>query len=307
MAAVAILGVALNMQYSLHHVLSLLDARLPPISANTACVLGLGVPLLVLAVGNVYCGHLCPFGALQELLGELRPRRLAAAPSEFAWRIGGAVKYVVLALGVILASCGALDVAVAVDPLVGFFGGANSAAVRALAVGVLAAAVFYPRFWCRTLCPSGAFLALINRVALLRRWMPVTRPSYCDLGVRSHRQIDCISCDRCRLSDAEIPPAPRRAATRLFVAAIALAVVVIAAVGIAPSVAPSTAGSLVADGPAAPALEQRELRRVDIDRLKELIGRGTLSDREAEFCSSGAGGVTPTGETSPHRAEGGSP
>ncbi|HNT88474.1 MAG TPA: 4Fe-4S binding protein, partial [Candidatus Hydrogenedentes bacterium] len=55
----------------------------------------------------------------------------------------------------------------------------------------------YRRFWCRNLCPAGAFLALLNRPRILRRLSPPTHPARCDLGVRNAEELDCIRCDRC--------------------------------------------------------------------------------------------------------------
>ena len=50
--------------------------------------------------------------------------------------------------------------------------------VSAFIVGLLGYAIglllslFYARFWCRNLCPAGAFLSLLNGVRLLRRFVP---------------------------------------------------------------------------------------------------------------------------------------
>ena len=67
-----------------------------------------------------------------------------------------------------------------------------------VAIVVTGLAFFYRRFWCRNLCPAGAFLSLINGLRLLARWTPAPRPAQCDLGVRSGEELDCIRCDRCR-------------------------------------------------------------------------------------------------------------
>ncbi len=62
---------------------------------------------------------------------------------------------------------------------------------------VLLGALFYYRFWCRYLCPVGAFLALGNKFALLQHYAPKRRFNHCDLGVRDEFDIDCIRCQRC--------------------------------------------------------------------------------------------------------------
>ncbi len=58
-----------------------------------------------------------------------------------------------------------------------------SALVGVLFLGILALELLQRRFWCRNLCPLGALLGLLGRVAPLKRWVS---------------QADCISCDACR-------------------------------------------------------------------------------------------------------------
>ena len=69
--------------------------------------------------------------------------------------------------------------------------------IWALIAAVLLLSVFYFRFWCRYLCPVGAFLSLGNRIALL---LPLARPKdyrRCDLGVQGKLDLDCLHCHRC--------------------------------------------------------------------------------------------------------------
>jgi polyferredoxin len=154
------------------------------------------VPAVVLLFGNVYCGYVCPFGALQELLGDLRWRRLATDPDTRLWRYGRAVKYVLLALLTVLFAWTRDYAVLGADPLITFFG--NSGGVFLLGIAAVALSLVYRRFWCRNLCPAGAFLALLNGVTLLRRFLPRAQVGRCDLGVRSADELDCLRCDRCR-------------------------------------------------------------------------------------------------------------
>ncbi|MFH1113795.1 MAG: 4Fe-4S binding protein, partial [Pseudomonadota bacterium] len=78
-----------------------------------------------------------------------------------------------------------------------FFWGRLDAWISALCIVVLAASVFYFRFWCRYLCPAGAFLALANKITLLRKYAPKPVPGRCDLGVKHAMDVDCIRCHRC--------------------------------------------------------------------------------------------------------------
>jgi spermidine synthase len=191
-------GVWLNLQYSTMQVFSVLGLALPGPGFTEAFFLAAVVPALVLLFGNVYCGWMCPFGALQELAGEGR----GGAPGMGAWRWGRSVKYVLLAL---LAAAFALtrDPAVlAADPLTAFFvifrRGIEDGWVFGFGAAAVALSFFFRRFWCRNLCPAGAFLSLLAGIGLLRRFLPAERPARCDLGVRSRADLDCLGCDRCR-------------------------------------------------------------------------------------------------------------
>ncbi len=87
------------------------------------------------------------------------------------------------------------------SPLQHFFGWQMDSWVLLLSATVLIASVFYFRFWCRYLCPAGAFLALFNKLSLLRRWAPRPVPARCDLGVSHPQDVDCIRCHRCLFPD----------------------------------------------------------------------------------------------------------
>lgn len=140
-----------------------------------------GVTLLVWGRGS-FCGWLCPFGALQELVGRvagafgLRPRRLRRAVDQrLKW-----LKYGVL--GVVcasaVASSGWTEVAVEVEPfktaISQYF--QREALYVAWALLCLGVGVMVFRGYCRYLCPLGAALAVLGR---LRRWRWIPRRAEC--------------------------------------------------------------------------------------------------------------------------------
>jgi len=134
---------------------------------------------------GTFCGWLCPFGALQELAGQLtrafwlRPRRIRAALDAKLRRI----KYVVLAAIVGCAAFGAAadtwtDRAVEIEP---FKTAITLAFVRswpfvAWAVALLLLSTVVFKGFCRYLCPLGAGLAILGR---LRRFDWIARRAEC--------------------------------------------------------------------------------------------------------------------------------
>ncbi len=283
-AVVAVFGLWGNIQYSIEQVLSALSlGQWPPLSLALPFLLLLGVPLLVAMVGNIYCGYLCPFGAAQELLGDWRPASFARFDPGAAGSWARFVKYVLLA-GFVVAL--ALDPGRAWsngDPLVRFFSGDLRSAAFRLGGAAIALSFFYPRFWCRTLCPAGAFLSLMGGLRILRRFLPVVLPHRCPYGVTHARELDCLGCDRCRTAEASAPrDAPLTESWNLQ-RAIYLALVVIMALILMrmtwreSQASGSAPGAVITEAPAGPAM-----RRVDVGQIRRLIERGSLSGHEAE-------------------------
>ena len=128
------------------------------------------LPTLVIWGRGTFCGWLCPFGALQDLMGEAA--RLLRLPQFEPPRGLGLLKYAVLAA--ILAS----DAAVEAEPFktaitLGFD---RSWPYVAYAVGLLALGLVVYKGFCRILCPLGAALSLVGR---LRRWDWIARRAEC--------------------------------------------------------------------------------------------------------------------------------
>ena len=173
---------------------------------------------------GVYCGWLCPYGALQELASDIGralklPRlELPAVVHERLW----ALKYVIF-LVLFGLSLEALDMArpyTEVEPFRTVFGAQlqREWPFVAYAVGLIVVSAFNTKFYCKYLCPLGAALAIPARVRLLdwlRRRKECGNPCQlcalqCDVrAVRETGEINpaechyCLDCqviywDRCR-------------------------------------------------------------------------------------------------------------
>jgi hypothetical protein len=243
----------------------------------------------VLLFGNLYCGYVCPFGVAQELLGYVLPRRFRPLSPRDQMRWARFIKYVVLAVLILAFFVSRDRRTLAGDPLTSVFG--LRAAVSgwpAWMFGVIAVAVigslFYARFWCRYLCPVGAFLSLLNHIRLLRRWVPVRWFGKCEFGLTVNDHLDCLYCDRCRHPATQGIPAPsdtgvRRKTSPLVVAA-ALGGLFIASASLTQfrRVMP-----LILEEPASTTAAAGQPRDVDVRQIRMLIEQRQLSDRKAEY------------------------
>ncbi|WP_444439711.1 transcriptional regulator NosR [Pseudomonas sp. A6] len=121
---------------------------------------------------GVFCGWLCPFGALQELLNEAA-RKLRVPQFELPFAVHErlwALKYIILLalFGLSLESLSTAERAAEVEPFktaitLGF---ARQWGFVAYAAGLLLVNLFTRKVYCRYLCPLGAALAIPGKARL---------------------------------------------------------------------------------------------------------------------------------------------
>ena len=177
---------------------------------DLALLLMVGFTLITTLIwGRVFCGYLCPFGALQDFITVIVPRRFRRSPSGTTHRWGLWLKYLVLAGLIAAAVLGVRRPLYGyVEPFGTVFFLSPSVLMWALALGFLGASAVVPRFYCRYVCPLGAGLAVGSLLAPTR----IRRVEHCDhckvceqdcpTGAISGPQIDFKECVRC--SDCEV-------------------------------------------------------------------------------------------------------
>jgi len=282
-------GIVLNAQYSTEQIATLLTLDTPTARLTGVFLLVVGVPLMVLLFGNLYCGYVCPFGAAQELLGYVLPRRLRPVSARDPMRLARFVKYAILALLIVAFFLSRDRRTLAGDPLTMVFGLRSAlSGWPAWMYGVLSVAalgaLFYVRFWCRYLCPVGAFLSLLNHVRLLRRWVPAKWFGKCEFGLTTDDHLDCLYCDRCRHAATQATSAPSGAEARSGVSPLVLAAVLGGLLVTSASLSQfRRVMPLILEEPAATTAAAGQPRDVDASQIRTLLEQHQLSDRKAEY------------------------
>lgn len=141
-------------------------------------VLGIGLLIGVLVAGGAFCGWVCPFGAVQDLMNWVRAKlhireRQVSARADRVLRYG---RFVVLGM-VIYQTISTVKLWFADwDPYRTLFGLGwlfefNLAAswfAYAVVIVILLASLFFERAWCRYACPLGGAISLLGNASLLR-------------------------------------------------------------------------------------------------------------------------------------------
>ena len=178
------------------------------------------LPLLLMVVftvvttliwGRVFCGFLCPFGALQDFLDRIIPESWKRTPSTDAHRMGLWVKYLVLAIIVIPALAGShVSFYEYFEPFGTVFFRGPSILLWVIAGAFILASAIVPRFYCRYACPLGAALAIASVVSPKR----IRRVEQCDhclvcqqkcpTGAIEGPEIDFKECVRCNVCEVQL-------------------------------------------------------------------------------------------------------
>lgn len=188
-------GFFTNMLITLIHIGNFSIGNIPGLD-NLLWLVFLSIVIIIsVSWGQVFCGYICPFGALQELCSLFK---LTRPPHPVVEQKARYLKYMILSFGLILFWISGTGAWLAFSPLNYVFSRNLSIFMMSFIIFILAASLFYVRFWCRYFCPAGAFFSFFNKISLFDSVAPPKDYARCDLGVKDKKDIDCIKCNRCR-------------------------------------------------------------------------------------------------------------
>ena len=211
-ATLVLLGFGDGGFLSVSHVTSGIWTGVEVYARDLPLLLLVGFTLVTTLVwGRVFCGFLCPFGALQDFIDRIVPDALKREPAQTVHDRAVWLKYGVLAGVVVPALLGSrVSVYQYVEPFGTVFFLSPSLLLWTIAGAVLVSCVVVPRFYCRYACPLGASLALLSFVSPRR----IRRVPQCDVckvceqkcPTRAIRgpEIDFPECVRCNVCEVQL-------------------------------------------------------------------------------------------------------
>ena len=206
-ASVAYMGFYKSSLISITDVFRLMQADLPLFRSTLTWYLLAGVTVVTTVLfGRFYCGRVCAFGALTQLMDAVLPARLRfevprAIELRAAW-----VKFALLG-SVLVYFLVTKDITIYrfVEPFWMF----TLVGTTPMWIGVgvlLVASVFVRNAYCRFLCPVGATLGIISNLTIfkIKRWSECSTcrlcQKTCEWGAIQGGKIlvtECVRCDDC--------------------------------------------------------------------------------------------------------------
>lgn len=159
-------------------------------TALTSVILLAGALVITLLFRRSFCGQICPLGALQEAFGALGKRlfhKRPEIPKGFD-RVARFLKYVVLVFFIVWTWRAASLVMRPYDPWAAYAHLTSTQLFTEFGVGFavlvicLVGSIVFERFFCKYLCPMGAFLSFFSKASVF--------------GIKRDPEV-CLGCKHC--------------------------------------------------------------------------------------------------------------
>ena len=205
--AVLYLGFAHSQLITVVNIFALTTWNLPIFRHNLTWYAFAGFTVVTTILwGRLYCGRVCAFGSLTQLMDKIVPPRLRLELPKKIEDRAIYIKYGLLA-GTVLYYLLTRDISIYryVEPFWMFSLRASTALWIGLGL-LLLATVFVRNLYCRFLCPVGAFLGLLSNLTVFRikRWQECNTCTLCEKkcewgAIRGPVIVasECVRCDDC--------------------------------------------------------------------------------------------------------------
>jgi polyferredoxin len=221
-ASLVYLGLYKSTMLSVVDIFRLFTWNLPSVRYEVYWYLFAGFAVVTTLVwGRIYCGRVCAFGALTQLMDRVVPARWRYDVPVKVEKKVNLIKYGVL-VAVLAYYLITSDIFIFrfVEPFWLFSRpGWDEAGVMWVVLGLLLiATVFVRNLYCRFLCPTGAFLGAISQVTT---WLPIKRWKECNTcklcekvcewgAIRGPKIVksECVRCDDCERLYADTKKCP---------------------------------------------------------------------------------------------------
>jgi ferredoxin len=200
---IAFAGFYKSAPISITNVINLFYLRFPDITNLFFYVLIGGFLITAILFGRVYCGYLCPFGALIEFIDKIKTRKIKTYDSDLT-----VIKYIFLWAVLILTLYFDKVEISSFEPYLALFSTNRNVYMWTALAAILAFTLFHKRLWCRYFCAVGAFLALVTKFSPFKASPPESCDScgacnavcpveldFKDIG--NFLSEECIACRKC--------------------------------------------------------------------------------------------------------------
>jgi NosR/NirI family transcriptional regulator, nitrous oxide reductase regulator len=212
--AIAYMGFYKSNLISVVNIFGVMDWNLPIAKHNAMWyVFAIFTVASTILWGRLYCGRICAYGALTQLMDATLPKKLRVEPPAWLEQRAAWIKYGLLAavIGYYLATHN-LMVYRYVEPFWLFArtsSGSTPTETTLLWTGLgllLLATVFVRNLYCRFLCPVGAMLGILSNLTVfkIKRWSECKTckicEKTCEWGAIQGPKIvksECVRCDDC--------------------------------------------------------------------------------------------------------------
>ena len=208
-ASVAYMGIYKSQLLSVVNIFGTLTGNLPILSYNLAWyAFAIFSVVTTILWGRVYCGRICAFGALTQLIDAIVPKRFQLEIPTWLERRASYIKYGIL-LGAVTYYLLTREIIFYryIEPFWLFTFEASTVLWIGLGA-LLVASIFVRNLYCRFLCPLGAALGLVSKLTIfkIKRWSECSTCALCEKkcewGAIQERKIvmtECVRCDECEI------------------------------------------------------------------------------------------------------------